>query len=278
MSTGFTKRDIVKKVLERDLKARPSKLNIQNWKASVLDVLFELQSDLFKSKGYTLNEIQFHSSLKVKRDVENFSRRTQEKWYRFRHDLKRMLKDEFFNKPWSEYSIGLFESGCDQDTPMPQVKKKRKTVSEVLSFPETFGRSTEYIRAKYRDRDFGPGEIENQDTNPIQPESPKKDENVPVYWYSYSRLTLLPWDCQLDPTNARVLDIPFSDVPIRCLGKRRVTSTNEAKKWKDWNGEVRIEMTHSAWNGEYGENDKEKLIVQKTDLPEKSLVWRQKVR
>ena len=85
---------------------------------------------------------------------------------------------------------------------------------------------------------------------------------------------MLPWNFKLDAKSARALNIPFSEVPIRCLENRIVTSTNEIGIETE-NGEIQIEMVHCAQNGD---KDEEKLIVQKTVIPDQCLVWRLEVQ
>ena len=141
MSTGFTKRDVVEKVLERDLKARPSRSGFGQWKSLVLDALLELQTESFKSKGYVLNPGVFRSNQKVIKDLRKFCYYTKKKYDLANHKIKTVLNEEFMDKPWNEYPIELFTQSNIDHHPLIKPKPiiianggftKRKVVEKVL--------------------------------------------------------------------------------------------------------------------------------------------------
>ena len=140
------------------------------------------------------------------------------------------------------------------------VPKYHMKPGEDTDIPVPLDRNTRHKRAR-----------EKQEAKRFSPS--KKKRELPPSWYNYSKLALLPWNCQLNPENARVLDISLNEIPKWCLGRRRITCTN---KIKTWNGKIQVEMYHIVRTGR--ESVKEKLIVQKADLPDNCLVWRQEVQ
>ena len=186
-----------------------------------------------------------------------------------RHWLERINRLDFNPNPDQDYYV------CDRhfdDTDFEHtikgtislrafaVPKYHMTSGKDTEIPEKLDRNVRQKRAR-----------ENQDAKRFKLERFEKMRKFPDSWYNYSKLLLLPWNCQLNRENARVLDILISEAPRRCLGKRRVTCTNEIKMW---NGEIQIEIFHCIRSG----GKKEKLVVQKADLSDSCLVWRQEVQ
>ena len=141
MTSGFTKREIVQIVLNRDSQARPSRFGFGQWKSFVVDALLELQTKSFKSKGYDLNPDDFRRNSKVQKDLFTFCKYTKRKYNgKNKSTMKQILCDKYFDMPWNEYPIELFtQKKTDQnqlETPTSQIevlpKSKSKMVHKVL--------------------------------------------------------------------------------------------------------------------------------------------------